>query len=71
MSAADPSVTPGCSQTGSATRSCCARGPLPSFASTKVSWPSSSSAERIWRETTAWPLANHLLTIPTRIGGAP
>ena len=34
-------------------------------ASTNVSWPSSSSAERIWRATTAWPLAVHFETIPT------
>ena len=67
MSASELSVTPGWSQTGSATRSCCARGPLPCFASTKVSWPSSSSAERIWRVTTACPLANHLLTSPMRM----
>src|SRR5690606_20816616 len=53
------------------------RGPVPSRASTNVSCPSSSSAERMKRETTAWPLANHLVTMPTlmrellRASGAP
>ena len=43
----------------------CARGPEPGRASTKLSWPSSSSAERSCRATTACPEAIHFETIPT------
>ena len=61
-------MTPGWSQTSSRS-SAPGRGPRSFFgrARTKVSWPSSSSAERSWRPTTGWPRLNHLLTTPTRI----
>ena len=58
-------VIPGWSQIGSGAASAADRGPFPCRARTKVRWPSSSSAERICRDTTAWPLANHLVTMPT------
>ena len=61
-------MTPGWSQTSSRS-SAPGRGPRSFFgrASTKVSWPSSSSAERSWRPTTGWPRLNHFVTTPTRM----
>ena len=61
-------MTPGWSQTSSRS-SAPGRGPRSFFgrARTKVSCPSSSSAERVWRPTTGWPRLNHLLTTPTRM----